>query len=222
MGTNHKPSDIVETTDCLEAIGICRGWKNLSFVFLILGLLVVQILFWMVDLDLVKVEGQTPPMDPTHATDTSTTAGRPQGGQQPSGSTDLTFGDVQRLLAITNGIVLLAAVMFCLSLMTSTLISVVGRLGGLHHICRAFFLSVVMLVLLIPWQGLGDCGALGAVYTSKELVHWKSLSYPAGGRLFVYYLRFVVYWLVVFIMPMIAQYRATRWTRAILRRLEII
>jgi hypothetical protein len=221
MSTNHKPSDIVETTDCLEAIGICRGWKNLSFIFLIIGLVVVQLLFWMVDLGLVKMETRAIPMDPTSIADTNAAPARPQKTSELSGSFGLTFGDVQRLLAITNGVVLLSALLFCLSLLISTLISVVGRLGGLHHICRAFFLSVVTLVLLVPWQGLGSC-ALGAIYTPSELSRWTSLAYPGSGQLFVYYLRFVGYWLIVFVMPIVAHYRTTRWARSILRRLEII
>ena len=49
--------NLVETTDCLEAVGVCRGWKNFLFVIVALCLLLLQASFWLVDTGYVKVDG---------------------------------------------------------------------------------------------------------------------------------------------------------------------
>jgi len=43
------PSSLLDTTDCLEAIGVFRGWKNFFFIIVVLCLLLLQISFWVVN-----------------------------------------------------------------------------------------------------------------------------------------------------------------------------
>jgi hypothetical protein len=101
-------------------------------------------------------------------------------------------------------------------------VSMLGRLGGINHISRAFFLSLLMLILLLPWQRIFGDMVPGAIYTPEELL--ERCSAEAGDVLdkVVYYLRFSGYWLLVLLLLILSQIRSVRWGKAILRRLEII
>jgi hypothetical protein len=108
--------------------------------------------------------------------------------------------------------------MFCLK------VSLLGRLGGINHISRAFFLSLVMAVLLLPWQRVFGEIFIGAIYVPEELL---SRCGAAGGakNIFVtalHYLRFTGYWVVVMLFLILSQLRSSRWAKATLRRLEVI
>ena len=46
MNENARPNDIVDTTDCFEAITAFRGMKNLLFMIILICLLLLQIAFW--------------------------------------------------------------------------------------------------------------------------------------------------------------------------------
>jgi hypothetical protein len=52
-----RTSNLVDTTDCLEAVSIIKFWKNLLFLIILLGLLLVQGSFWVMNLHLVKGDG---------------------------------------------------------------------------------------------------------------------------------------------------------------------
>ena len=41
-------SEMVDTTDSLEAVGVFRGWKNLFFIVALLCLLFTQAAFWAI------------------------------------------------------------------------------------------------------------------------------------------------------------------------------
>ncbi|MBA7682376.1 hypothetical protein ES703_90726 [subsurface metagenome] len=53
-----KQNNLVETTDCLEAVGVFRGWKNFLFVIVILCLILLQVSFWLVNTGYVKAEDE--------------------------------------------------------------------------------------------------------------------------------------------------------------------
>ena len=54
-GTN-KPQNLIDTTDCLEAIGVFRCWKNLFFTITFISLLLLQGAFWYVNLGYLDTE----------------------------------------------------------------------------------------------------------------------------------------------------------------------
>ncbi|MCK5174616.1 MAG: hypothetical protein KAR47_14580, partial [Planctomycetes bacterium] len=56
------------------------------------------------------------------------------------------------IVRICNFALILAATLYSLVLLISLKISLVGRLGGISHISRAFFLTLFALVILMPWQ----------------------------------------------------------------------
>jgi len=271
------PNNLLDTTDCLEAVGVFKGWKNFLFVIVILCLLLLQASFLLVDTGCIEIDqaaGGEPAaasmvVEPARGLAETTLklpdapkpvrqlieeskvvpesnepavpdVAEPNNPAEPiSKAQDLklqraitwpptelfsgiTFEYLSWLIRIVNAVLILAATLFCLSMLFSLKVSMLGRLGGINHISRAFFLSLLMLILLLPWQRIFDGMALGAMYTPDELVKWLSVENKDMFEQVLYYLRFSGYWLLVFLLLILSQIRSVRWGKAILRRLEII
>ena len=257
-----KPNNLIDTTDCLEAVGVFRGWKNFLFFIVVICLLLLQISFWLVDIGYVetfeKAESEsavvaasgTKQADEVAKEASEETnkigeaakkvAGEPEEAaevvspepqeQQPETKSRfwITFKQLSWLIRFLNFVVVLAAILYCLTMLFSLKVSLLGRLGGINHISRAFFLSLVFLVFLLPWHlpwkvFFGRVVVLGAIYTPEELLSWYGREDEIGifGAI-VYYLRFTGYWLLVSLLLVFSQLRSMRWAKDILRRLEII
>ena len=287
--------DLLDTTDCLEAIGVFKGWKNFFFIIIVLCLLLLQACFWVVDRGCVgsasaeetgtqdvtsgvieqevtpakqptgmktvdsNMSEPEPPMavepnqpmekkpeppmavepnqpveqgpedqnqtEPNNASGFSSFDSRIQHAVAwPSGSflSGITFDKIAWLIHFVNAVLILSATLYCLTLLFSLKVSMHGRLGGINHIGRAFFLSLILLVLLLPWQSLFGHFVTGAIYSPNELAQWYSKEKKDIFDLVVYYLRFSGYGVLVFLLLIFSQIRSVRWAKAILRRLEII
>ena len=240
-------SNLLDTTDCLEAVGVFKGWKNFMFIITILCLLLLQASFWLVHLGLVRIEQEpatqeaspvaaaaadvnrpadvndvaaTDPNDPNATTVTQPAESKPaRKGFLPF---EITFDHVSWAVRFVNAVAALAAIIYCLTTLFSLKVSLMGRLGGINHISRAFFISLLMVVFLLPWQIVFGPGLPGAIYLPSELA--QACSAKPGGifEQVLYYLRFSGYWLLVVLLLILAQLRSSRWTGAILRRLEVI
>jgi hypothetical protein len=137
-------------------------------------------------------------------------------------TTVIRYGQLAMLIRFLNFVLILAAGLYCMTLLSCLAISLIGRLGGINHIARAFFLSLAFAVLLLPWQRFFGTMAMGAVYTGKELLPYCEAAESTGLiDTILGYLRFVGYWLLVVWILIWAQLRSGRWTRATLRRLEV-
>ena len=261
-----KQNNLVETTDCLEAVGVFRGWKNFLFVIVILCLILLQVSFWLVNTGYIKAETEppgkagelikhppadTPPPEgtPPPAKDLTIPLGEnlPKQPVADEGAAGKIVGDPNELaeaasqegqgddslfgigfkhltwaVRFINFVVVLAATLYCLTMLFTLKVSLLGRLGGINHICRAFFLSLVMVILLLPWQLVFGRVVAGALYTPCELA--SSYAAAAGGifEIILYYLRFTGYWVLVVLLLILSQSRSSRWTKATLRRLEVI
>jgi hypothetical protein len=296
------PNDLLDTTDCLEAVGVFKGWKNFFFIIIVLCLLLLQGGFWLVDrgcIDLgpsaaaaeegvttefaapeIKVftlpaqqvpavaEPPTPvetpkpaetpeavqpetspppqpaepdktsepnqPADPNIASETtgelSVAGKRPVANLQRAITwpptdflSNITSEQFAWAIRLVNAVLVLTASLYCMTLLFGLKVSMHGRLGGINHISRAFFLSLLMLVLLLPWQMVFSGVVTGAIYTPAELIKWHDAD--KTGNVFntvIYYLRFSGYGVLILLLLILSQYRSLRWARAILRRLEII
>ncbi len=237
---------MVETTDSLEAVGVFRRWKNIFFVIVLICLLLTQAAFWLVDLKIVKTEGAAavaapstpaaaPSVAPAEVNAVEKAAGKAVAGS-PEATTPATekpgfLGSLSdrlnveyltRAIRIINGILIVAVALYAIALFFCLLISLVGRLGGIRHVSRAYFLAVIMLILVIPWQALFQSPAPGVTYTMPEMLHWMTTKSEGLTGLILYYLRFCGYWLLFFILLLMSEVRGVRWTKSILRRLEII
>jgi len=227
------PGSLLDTTDCLEAIGVFRGWKNFFFVIVVLCLLLLQISFWIVNTGYIPakecpcskaavVGGGLSEDVGEAAKKVAAEQSEPTEAEMEDSLFGITFKHLAMGIRVVNAILILMGLLYCLTILLSLKVSLVGRLGGMNHISRAFFLSLVMLILLLPWQRV-FCGMiLGAIYTPCELVKWSSAETGSIFDIILYYLRFSGYWLLILLLLIFSQLRSGRWTKSILRRLEVI
>lgn len=127
------------------------------------------------------------------------------------------------LVRVCNYIILTAAILYCLTLLICLKVSLVGRLGGINHIARAFFVSLFLLVVLVPWQTLLPGFLIGALWRPGAI--WCECWARADGSLFwevMLYLRFCGLWLLAVGLLLSAQGRSAKWARATLRRLGVV
>lgn len=251
--SQDKQNNLIETTDCLEAVEVFKGWKNFLFVIVILCLLLLQISFWLVNTGFVKTGDEAKSDSPAAiAEDTEKAA---EAATQTAKETDKikkaaekVAGDTNQpaeaivqepqqqagprfhikvkhltwLIRFLNFVLIPAAALYCLTMLFSLKVSLLGRLGGINHITRAFFLSLLMLVLLLPWQRFFAGVVFGAIYTPGELLtSCTAETRSIFGTAFHYY-RFTGHWLLVLLLLIFSQLRSCRWAKAILRRLEVI
>ena len=296
MNENQGGSgNLLDTTDCLEAVGVFKGWKNFFFIILILCIAILQACFWLVDLGMIPISssadgeisspnanvpggnesaGKAPnepnlienPMatsEPNEAAEPETTPEVNEASPMPEtvepnelaefnepavenppillssqttvpspnepGATSekeflfgITFEHVVWIIRFVDAVLILAAFLYCLTMLFSLKVSMLGRLGGINHITRAFFLSLIMLILVLPWQVIFNNTVMGAIFSSGELVKWQAEKTGDMLDIVLYYLRFCGYMVLVLLLLILAQIRSARWAKAILRRLEII
>ncbi len=227
------PSNLLDTTDCLEAIGVFRGWKNFFFVIVVICLLLLQISFWVVKTGCITAKECPGSMAAVVSGGLSEDVGEaakkvaaeqsePAEVEMEDSLFGITFKHLAMGIRVVNAILILTGLLYCLTILLSLKVSLVGRLGGMNHISRAFFLSLVMLILLLPWQRVFAGMVLGAIYTPCELVKWSSAETGSIFDIILYYLRFCGYWLLIMLLLIFSQLRSGRWTKSILRRLEVI
>lgn len=259
------PSNLIDTTDCLEAVDEFRWWKNVFFIIVFLSLILSQACFWLVDRGLVssdestgspavqtlqgpvvsaalegkaaetqaaeapatKFAAETAP--PLAASDAAEGPNQPaeapaqQPPQKGGFALRLTIRHMGWIIRFLNFILIPAGVLYCLTILFALKVSLLGRLGGISHIARAFFLSLFFVVILLPWQNIFGNVTVGIIYTCRELLSCCAAA-DAGGTAvkILHYLKFTVYWMAAMLILILAQFRTARWTKAVLRRLEIM
>jgi hypothetical protein len=256
----EQQKNLIDTTDCLEAISVFRGWKNFLFIVVLLCMLLLQASFWLVNTGYVATEqvscdkasvvadsnseqivGAAKLKEDIKKEDIKKAAEQVAASSEPAKTTperprfklsDFSFeiGEFKylaRLISFINFVLIVAAILYCLTMLFSVKVSLLGRLGGINHISRAFFLSLVFLVLLLPWQILWRkffAGELfGAIYTPEDLLDSFTALKDSGTPYKVfYYFRFCGYWLIAMLLLMFSYARSYCWAKTILRRLEVV
>jgi hypothetical protein len=263
----NRNKDLVDTTDCLEAVGVFRCWKNLFFAVILVGLLLLGACFWVMDLGLVsaqqegeqsviveteteQVEQVVPVVEETvdeverqvNEAAALVTAERAEAEQATVDVNETSAAEAEpkvrkplRLpftllrvhvmwtIRVLDAVVIMAAVLYCLAILFTLKISMVGRLGGINHISRAFFWSLVLLALIVPWQVVLGWGLFGVTFEPSELVRrlggYESASVFRKG---LYWYRYVGHWVIALLCLIFAQIRTGRWSKAMLKRLEVV
>ena len=80
---------------------------------------------------------------------------------------------VKTVVAICNFLVILGSILYCLTLLMCLKISLTGRLGGMNHITKAFFISLFLMVIVFPWQQLLPGVLVGALWLPGRTVLWR-------------------------------------------------
>jgi len=108
---------------------------------------------------------------------------------------------------------LVASMLLVLTLMFAVMLSLLGRLGGTAGLMGAFFWSLILLPMLVPWQQvLQSPFACGALFNLDNLTSWTArvraswgASSPAARDLVFYYARFLVYPAVALLVCLVIQ-----------------
>jgi len=251
------PTNLLDTTDCLEAIGVFRWWKNLLFLIVVLCLLLLQGLFWLVETGCIKTGGEEVKIGTSIvATQEAKPAGEAVKGaiagavdkiaeaakqvaggpnqpvkaapqEQPSKKIAVILGvkfeHVAWLVRLFNFVLVPSAALYCLTMLFCLKVSLVGRLGGINHISRAFFISLVTVVFLLPWYKLPSGAFVGALYGPGELACCGTAeTCKEFATMILHYLRFSGLWVLVVLLLIFSQIRSARWAKTILRRLEVV
>jgi hypothetical protein len=220
---------MLDTNDSLEAVSVFRGWKNVFFGLVLACLLLTQIAFWLINLQIVEPPASEPVAGAVTAP-VGAVASPASGAAQPAAASSATgdgplpglnFANTARAVGLLNGIQVVAAVLLAASIFFGLMVSLVGRLGGLNHISRAFILALIAVVLIVPWQLMG-LNVFGVTWTPEELLRWLPTKSADLWNTIIFYLRFCGYWAAVTLLILLSQARSTRWSKSILHRLEII
>ena len=235
--------------DALEAFNSFNGARNLLFwLFLLIPLLIAQAGFWTVQsgrLDQVLIIAD----DEALAVETVAIAEQPEAVEKPKAVEDKSSaaGDkdektenmtpeepsqknnmsesleklIQGGIKTSNYILTFVAVIYCLVLLIGMKLSLVGQLGGLADTSKAFFLSLIVMVLILPWQHAISSEIHGTLFTYEELTNsYLSLVNSDDPKQYaLYYGRFVGLWGLTMLLLVAAQWRSHQAVRKIRRRL---
>jgi len=252
---NHK--SLIDTTDCLEAVSVFRGWKNILFFIVLCILLLLQISFWLVHLGLVQSEasvsenpevlaqkikadlqamaekagnnradiiGNAAKQVVSEPNQLETSPAIPKRKKRVLASfLKITTTQLSWLIRFLNFFLILTAALYCLTMLFILKVSLHGRMGGINHIARAFFLSLLVLLLILPWQKFFNGVIVGVMFTSSELINAsQSIEKSDLPGMILFYLRFCIYWFIAVVLLILAQVRSSRWSKATLRRLGVV
>lgn len=135
-------------------------------------------------------------------------------------------GMVQVGLTTSKYILTFSVVMYSLCLLVALQVVLVGRLGGAADSTKAFLISLLLAIIVVPWTRM-ICGwAPGVMFNLAELekAYWVKVLRPDGDILLLvkYYGRFVGFWLLALLLTLVAQSRSCHAERRIRARLETI
>ena len=209
-------------SDCLKAAYVFCQWKNLLFMVMLLCLLLHQASFWLVSTGQIEITENTNTETPVVLDAANIQADQTAAPAEESRNLmlfgfDVTFEHLASVVRLTNIILVFTSVLYGLIMYFGLGVSFKGSLGGLGHICGALYLSLIILVLLLPWQNFFGSIALGATFTPNELVRWCTADISDTFGMVLFYLRFTGYWALVLLLLLLAQLRSYRWARAVLR-----
>ncbi len=240
-----------DKNDALEAFNSFSGARNLFFwLFLLIPLVVVQAEFWMVDrgwtgtgqtqtnteqtqtdtgqtqTDEVKapanVEKEAPDLEKADVATVGANDNTPAEKDACETRTSEEMDSLQAgLIKTSNYVLTFAAVIYCLTLLIGMKLALIGRLGGLAESSKALFLSLIVMVLIMPWQQVMPAGIYGTLFSYQDIVEncrqIKQMNTPQEYVL--HYGRFSGLWGLTMLLLIVAQWRSCRAVRKIRRRL---
>lgn len=126
-------------------------------------------------------------------------------------------------VSVCNFLVIVGTILYCLTLLMCLKISLTGRLGGISHLTKAFFIALFLMVFVFPWQQILPGILIGAVWLPRELFcgGWTKAQTVAIWKI-LFYLRFCGLWFLSIWFLFWAQIRTGKWARATLRRLGVV
>jgi hypothetical protein len=233
-----KQDQLLETTDCLEAIGTLKSNKNLFFFVCLICLLLLQAGFWLMatghinygsgESENIEKAAKAVTVSPAVAiSDANAAKQDPNEGwhkySTKIASAKIDFNRLAWAIRICNYLLIVSSVIYAMSLLFGLMISLVGRLGGISHITKAFFISLLFIVVLMPWQTLFKSIIFGTIYRPDELLSsWTMFPEMNSFDKGCMYFRYVVLGAISILLLLWAQLKSMRWSRNTLKRLGIV
>ena len=165
--TSTSTTTIAVAADYADAMMTARRAKNWLFIILLLILLAQLTIFFLVRFNVLKLGDtlsvpvgiDTRPSTDVEADDADDAAAATNPATAPTG-TDITaetrsypVADVLRyVIPVMNYLGITLMIVLAVVLLLLTLIMLVGRLIGVSHVTSAFIWSILLIVLLFPWQ----------------------------------------------------------------------
>ena len=118
-------------------------------------------------------------------------------------------------IKICNFVLIFSSVLYCLMILMTLKLALLGRMSNLKALSEAFIASLILVVLIMPWQSLLPGFVTSVIYTPAELLSgmWAkcdgSIVYKS-----LYFLRFAGMWFVGFCFLICSQLGAGRWAKA--------
>lgn len=211
----------------MEAYRTFRTTRSFFFWLLLLGMLITGAGFWLVDRGVID-QALLLESDDVGYVRIQAVGGTPHGADplalwQTAGRQNRTVDIVQDLISLNlkiwNVIIAFSAVIYCLALLIGLKLALVGGLGGLADASKAFFLSLILMVLLLPWQRAINPEIPGALYGYPELIRgYRQLHFQEGVQAtLIYYGRFVGLWALGLILLLVAQWRSRQAAKRVQR-----
>ncbi len=125
---------------------------------------------------------------------------------------------IKHILSDTMEAAPIIAMLLTLTLFVAAMVSLVGRLGGVSQLFSAFFWSLILLAMLVPWQRvLYYESVYGALADYSELIgrtfhikpEWGAESVSWQKQL-LYYMRFVGYPVLALLVWLVVQVKFAR------------
>jgi len=237
-----KQDQLLETTDCLEAIGTLKSNKNLFFFVCFISLLILQGCFWLMATGHINY-GQSEPNAPAiqkaaqkaaeqivspNTADANKAALDVNDSWHKYSSklvsTKIDFEKIAWVIRVCNYLLVICSVLYAMSLLFGLMISLVGKLGGISHITKAVFISLLFIVVIMPWQTIFRTVGIGTIFKPTELLAtW--IMYPDMNtfeKALSVYGRYVGLGCFAILLLLWAQLKSMKWSRNSLRRLGIV
>jgi hypothetical protein len=172
--TPQPPSSIATAADYADAMLTTRAARTI-FAFALILILLLQLVLFIVVHFTSKLDGQIPPQ--------TAVAPNPPATSQPVPQTPTGTGRNSRLIlkyavGLSDYFGLIFSILLCLMLLLLLNVMLIGRLIGVSHVTAAFIFSLIVLLLVFPWQAILNNQDLsapefkvpGVLYTFDELV----------------------------------------------------
>ncbi|MFP3937886.1 MAG: hypothetical protein ACLFVW_06055 [Phycisphaerae bacterium] len=142
------------------------------------------------------------------------------GATQPASSASGWYHALHWIMPAVKFIALVSALLLMLTLMFAVKLSLLERMGGVAGLMSAFFWSLILFALLVPWQDvLAGSFASGALYNLGELTDSKARLGDGWGNKVLFYARYAAYPVVTVLVWLVVQMKFGRGYRVIVSTL---
>jgi len=192
-----------------QAFASVRCAKN-WFLWLILLSLLIQLTCFV----LVRYAKVTEAQEPAIVANAKTPASAPAESEEVT-KAERWSTVLKWVLPVTRYVAFVAGGLLVLTLLLSVKLALVGRTGGVAGYISAFFWSLLLLVVLVPWQQVlpGSTVTCGVTYNLGHLLDQtaKIGTDDAGWTVkTLYYVRFIAYPVIVLILMLAVQRKYSR------------